>query len=44
VALQLQRQGITRVHPLEGGLAKWRQLGFPVRELAASELPVLPPP
>jgi hypothetical protein len=41
VALQLQRRGITRVHPLEGGLAQWVTLSFPVRELSASEIPVL---
>ncbi len=41
MALQLQRRGITRVHPLEGGLAQWKALGFPVRELSESELPVL---
>ena len=41
MALQLQRRGITRVHPLEGGLAKWKALGFPVREMAASELPAI---
>jgi hypothetical protein len=41
VALQLERRGITRVHPLEGGLAQWVMLGFPVRELSASEIPVL---
>jgi 3-mercaptopyruvate sulfurtransferase SseA len=41
VALQLRRRGITRVRPLEGGLAQWVALGFPVRELAASEIPVV---
>jgi 3-mercaptopyruvate sulfurtransferase SseA len=30
VALLLARQGLTRVHPLEGGLAAWMALGFPV--------------
>ncbi len=30
MALQLKRQGVTRVHPLQGGLAEWRALGFPV--------------
>ena len=30
VALLLRRKGITRVHPLEGGLAAWMALGFPV--------------
>jgi 3-mercaptopyruvate sulfurtransferase SseA len=31
VALQLKRRGITRVHPLEGGLAAWMARRFPVR-------------
>ena len=31
VALQLQRKGITRVRPLEGGLAAWMVLNYPVR-------------
>jgi hypothetical protein len=31
VALQLKREGITRVRPLEGGLAAWMALNFPVR-------------
>ena len=30
VALLLKRKGITRVRPLEGGLAAWMALGFPV--------------
>ena len=34
MALQLKRRGITRVHPLEGGLARWKALGFPVSTLA----------
>jgi rhodanese-related sulfurtransferase len=34
VALQLRRRGVTRVHPLHGGLAEWMALGFPVVELA----------
>ncbi|HEU4438388.1 MAG TPA: hypothetical protein VFT36_04030 [Methylomirabilota bacterium] len=34
MALQLERRGITRVHPLEGGLAAWMALGFPVRAVA----------
>jgi rhodanese-related sulfurtransferase len=37
VALQLKRKGITRVHPLLGGLAGWMALGFPVEKL---DLPV----
>jgi len=31
VALQLKRKGITRIRPLEGGLAAWMALNFPVR-------------
>ena len=38
VALQLKRRGITRVRPLEGGLAAWMALNFPVR---AVQLPVV---
>ena len=37
MALTLRRKGVTRVHPLQGGLASWRALGFPVVQL------VLPP-
>jgi len=33
VALQLKRKGITRVHPLQGGLAGWMALNFPVETL-----------
>jgi membrane protein DedA with SNARE-associated domain/rhodanese-related sulfurtransferase len=29
-ALRLKRHGATRVHPLLGGFAEWRDLGFPV--------------
>jgi len=38
VALRLKKRGITRVHPLEGGLAAWMALNFPV---AAIQLPVI---
>ena len=31
MALLLKSKGITRVHPLEGGLAAWMALNFPVR-------------
>ena len=37
MALQLKHRGITRVRPLEGGLAAWMALKFPVR---AVRLPV----
>ena len=39
VALELKRRGITRVRPLEGGLAAWMALNFPVRPV---QLPVVP--
>ena len=38
MALQLRRMGITRVHPLHGGLAAWMDMGFPVE---AVEPPVI---
>jgi 3-mercaptopyruvate sulfurtransferase SseA len=37
VALQLKHTGISRVRPLEGGLAAWMALNLPVR---AVQLPV----
>ena len=30
MALQLKRQGITRVRPLQGGLRLWMDAAFPV--------------
>jgi len=39
VALQLRRRGVTRVHPLHGGLAEWMALGFPVVDLALPPAP-----
>jgi 3-mercaptopyruvate sulfurtransferase SseA len=44
VALLLKRRGITRVHPLEGGLERWKALGFPLRELPAPETGTDPTP
>jgi rhodanese-related sulfurtransferase len=38
VALRLKRLNITRVHPLEGGLAGWMALNLPVQAL---ELPAV---
>ena len=38
MALQLKRKGITRVHPLEGGLAAWMALGFPVKAVPLPEV------
>ena len=37
----LKRRGITRVHPLEGGIARWMSLGFPVSELAVPAIPAI---
>jgi 3-mercaptopyruvate sulfurtransferase SseA len=37
VALLLRRKGITRVHPLQGGLAAWMALHFPVQQLQLPE-------
>lgn len=41
MALLLERRGITRVHPLEGGMARWMTLGFPVRELVVPPMPAV---
>jgi rhodanese-related sulfurtransferase len=32
VAQQLQKVGITRVRPLQGGFAGWKELGFPLAD------------
>jgi rhodanese-related sulfurtransferase len=32
VAQQLQKLGITRVRPLQGGLAGWKELGYPLAD------------
>ena len=37
MALLLKRKGITRVHPLEGGLEAWTALNYPIQ---AMELPL----
>lgn len=44
MALLLKRRGITRVHPLEGGLERWKALGFPVLDLSAPETGTDPTP
>jgi rhodanese-related sulfurtransferase len=36
-ARKLRRLGIVRVHPLQGGLRAWRELGFPLQSELASE-------
>ena len=41
MALQLKRRGITRVHPLEGGLAGWMAQNFPVEARPAPVIPAL---
>jgi rhodanese-related sulfurtransferase len=35
VALLLRKQGIKRIRPLQGGLAAWRDKGYPLEGLAA---------
>jgi membrane protein DedA with SNARE-associated domain/rhodanese-related sulfurtransferase len=37
MALRLRKHGITRIRPLAGGLAGWRQSGFPVKTLELGE-------
>jgi len=36
VALLLRRRGIQRVRPLAGGFHAWRDLGYPLTDLAAT--------
>jgi rhodanese-related sulfurtransferase len=43
VALQLKRKGITRVHPLHGGLATWMELGFPVESVEPPVIAAISP-
>ena len=50
MALRLKANGITRVHPLEGGLAGWMTLQYPVTPVqvpaaaarASSDAPAAP--
>ncbi|MGA2905693.1 MAG: hypothetical protein ABSD98_17860 [Candidatus Korobacteraceae bacterium] len=37
MALQLRKLGIRRVRPLLGGFHEWKQLGFPMVEIAQPE-------
>ena len=37
MALQLKRNGITRVRPLHGGIALWIDNAFPTTEVKLSE-------
>ena len=39
-ALQLKRQGVRRVRPLEGGFKVWHSLGLPVEQAAAQAGPM----
>ena len=34
MALRLRRHGVARVRPLAGGLAAWRELGYPLARLS----------
>lgn len=43
MALQLKRKGITRVHPLQGGLAALMDLGFPVDALEPPVIAAISP-
>ena len=43
MALRLKRRGITRVHPLEGGIAGWMALQYPVIQLAVQGIAVESP-
>ena len=41
MALLLERRGITRVHPLEGGVARWMALGFPIQAVTPPAIPAV---
>jgi 3-mercaptopyruvate sulfurtransferase SseA len=43
VALMLKREGVTRVRPLAGGLAGWRERGFPVEPITLKSAPAADP-
>ena len=36
-ALRLQRDGVGRVRPVEGGFPDWRELGYPVKTKSLQE-------
>jgi rhodanese-related sulfurtransferase len=44
VALLLRKQGIKRIRPLQGGLAAWRDKGYPVEGIgpAVKLIPIEP--
>lgn len=39
MAMRLRNLGITRIRPLAGGLAGWREHGFPLQALKREENP-----
>jgi 3-mercaptopyruvate sulfurtransferase SseA len=39
VALALRKVGVTRVHPLAGGLAAWREQGLAVEPITPTSPP-----
>lgn len=41
MALRLKGRGVTRVRPLDGGIARWIALNLPVIDLAAPATPGL---
>jgi 3-mercaptopyruvate sulfurtransferase SseA len=43
VALLLKRRGISRVRPLAGGLAAWREHGYPIEPASAADPPSAAP-
>lgn len=42
MALLLRRRGVARVRPLAGGLAAWRERGYPLARIPAQ--PAVPAP
>jgi 3-mercaptopyruvate sulfurtransferase SseA len=44
VALLLRRRGIERVRPLDGGLAAWRRLEYPLVPTPTAAWPEMPLP
>jgi 3-mercaptopyruvate sulfurtransferase SseA len=38
VALLLRRQGIKHIRPLQGGLAAWREAGYPLANIKLTQI------
>jgi len=38
VALLLRRQGIKHIRPLQGGLAAWREHGYPLANIKLTQI------